>query len=211
LEEYEGAAEVDGQSQFTLILFVGMTVLGLFSEVINKAPSLIFSNVNYVKKVVFPIEILPVVSMVVALFHALISICVILVAMLSTTGKLYVTAILLPVVFFPLITLTLGAAWFLASLGVFLRDVGQTIGLITTALMFLSPVFYPVSAVPERFQFLLLLNPLTFVIEQSRHILIWGYSPDWIGLAQYTLFSVFFAWAGFAWFQKTRRGFADVL
>jgi lipopolysaccharide transport system permease protein len=99
----------------------------------------------------------------------------------------------------------------LASLGVFLRDMGQTIGIITTVLMFLSPVFYPVTAVPERFRPFIMAQPLTFIIEQAREVLIWGHLPNWTGLGIYTLIATLIAWAGYAWFQKTRKGFADVL
>jgi lipopolysaccharide transport system permease protein len=105
----------------------------------------------------------------------------------------------------------MGLAWILASLGVFLSDVGQTIGIITTLLMFLSPVFYPVTAVPERFRPFIMANPLTFIIEQAREVLIWGHLPNWLGLVAYTLAATLVAWAGYAWFQKTRKGFADVL
>jgi lipopolysaccharide transport system permease protein len=111
----------------------------------------------------------------------------------------------------PLIILTLGFAWLLASLGVFLRDVGQTIGLFTTVLMFLAPVFYPISAISPEFRPWMMLNPLTFVIEQMREVLIWGHLPNWTGLLIYTLGALVVAWVGFAWFQKTRKGFADVL
>ena len=121
------------------------------------------------------------------------------------------TVIFFPVVILPLLIATLGAAWFLASLGVFVRDVGQTVGIFTTVMMFLSPVFYPISALPEKFQFWLMLNPLTFVIEQSRTVIIFGKLPDWTGLGVYTAVSLIVAWAGFWWFQKTRKGFADVL
>jgi lipopolysaccharide transport system permease protein len=106
---------------------------------------------------------------------------------------------------------TLGLAWALAALGVFLRDVGQTIGIITTVLLFLSPVFYPVTAVPEKFRPFIMANPLTFIIEQAREVLIWGHIPDWIGLGIYTAAAIVVAWAGYALFQKTRKGFADVL
>lgn len=201
----------DSNTQFAVVLFVGMIVLSLFSEVVSRAPGLILSNVNYVKKVVFPIEILPVIAMGAALFHSLISLCVLLAALALFNGYLHWTAIFIPLILLPLVILTTGLAWMLASLGVFLRDVGQTIGIITTVLMFLSPVFYPVTAVPERFRSLIMANPLTFIIEQAREVLIWGHLPDWLGLGAYTLAAVAFAWAGYAWFQKTRKGFADVL
>ena len=201
----------DSKTQFAVVLFVGMIVLNLFSEVINRAPSLILFNINYVKKVVFPIEILPVVATGAALFHNLISLGVLITAFALFNGYVHWTIVFIPLVLLPLIIVTLGLAWILASLGVFLRDVGQAIGGVTTVLMFLSPVFYPVTAVPERFRPFIMANPLTFIIEQSREVLIWGHLPDWIGLGIYTSAAIVVAWAGYAWFQKTRKGFADVL
>jgi lipopolysaccharide transport system permease protein len=201
----------ESKTQFALLLFVGMIVLGLFSEVINRAPGLILSNVNYVKKVIFPIEILPVVAMGAALFHSLISLTVLVTAFAIFNSYLHWTVVFIPLVLLPLVILTLGLSWILASLGVFIRDVGQTIGLVTTVLMFLSPVFYPITAVPERFRQIIMANPLTFIIEQAREVLIWGHLPDWIGLGIYTFAATVIAWLGYAWFQKTRKGFADVL
>ena len=146
-----------------------------------------------------------------ALFHSLISLGVLLAAFALINGYLHWTVIFTPFVLLPLVIFTLGFAWLLASLGVFLRDVGQTIVIITTVLMFLSPVFYPVTAVPERFRSFIMANPLTFIIEQAREVLIWGHLPNWSGLGIYTLIAGAIAWAGYAWFQKTRKGFADVL
>lgn len=206
-----GAGGDDSKTQFAVLLFVGMIVMSLFSDVLNRAPALILGNVNYVKKVVFPLEILPVIAIGSALFHALISFGVLLAAFALFNGFLHWTLIFAPLVILPLVILTTGLAWILASLGVFLRDVGQTIGIITTVLMFLSPVFYPITAVPERFRPFIMANPLTFIIEQAREVLIWGHYPDWLGLGIYTLVAVAITWAGFAWFQKTRKGFADVL
>ncbi len=203
--------DADSKTQFAVTLFTGMIVLGLFSEVLNRAPGLILSNVNYVKKVIFPLEILPVVAMGAALFHSFISLSVLLAAFAIFNGFLHWTAVYIPFVLLPLVLLTLGLAWILASLGVFLRDVQQTIGLLTTVLMFLSPVFYPVSAVPEGFRAYIMANPLTFIIEQAREVLIWGHPPDWEGIGIYMLAATAIAWLGFAWFQKTRKGFADVL
>lgn len=206
-----GVDSEESKAQFAVVLFVGMIVHGLFAEVLNRAPSLILSNANYVKKVVFPLEILPVISMGAALFHGLISLAVLLMAFAIFNSYVHWTAIFTPLVLLPLIILTLGLGWILASLGVFLRDVGQTIGIITTVMMFLAPVFFPVTALPEEFRPWLLANPLTFIIEQAREVLIWGRQPDWIGLGIYTLTATIIAWIGYAWFQKTRKGFADVL
>jgi len=186
-------------------------VQGLFAEVLNRAPGLVLGNVNYVKKVVFPLEVLPVVSLGAALFHSLINLFVLLAAFVLFNGYVHWTALFAPLVLFPLIVATLGFAWILASLGVFIRDVGQTIGIIMTVSMFLSPVFYPITAVPEEYRLWIMANPLTFIIEQAREVLIWGRLPDWGGLAIYLLAALGVAGIGFAWFQKTRKGFADVL
>lgn len=201
----------DSKTQFAVLLFVGMIVLSLFSDVLNRAPGLILGNVNYVKKVVFPLEILPVIAVGAALFHSLISLGVLLAAFILFNGYLHWTLVFTPLVLLPLVILTTGLSWILASLGVFLRDVGQTIIIFTTMLMFLSPVFYPITAVPERFRPFIMANPLTFIIEQAREVLIWGHFPDWLGLGIYSLLATAIAWAGYAWFQKTRKGFADVL
>jgi lipopolysaccharide transport system permease protein len=201
----------ESKTQFAVVLFVGMIVHGLFAEVLNRAPSLILSNVNYVKKVVFPLEILPVIVMGAALFHSIISLGVLLAAFALFNGYLHWTVVFTPLVLLPLVILATGLAWMLASLGAFLRDVGQTIGIITMVLMFLAPVFYPVTAVPEEFRPWLMANPLTFIIEQAREVLIWGRGPDWTGLGTYTVVAMAITWAGYAWFQKTRKGFADVL
>lgn len=205
------AGAEESKTLFAVVLFVGLIVHGLFAEVMNRAPVLILSNSNYVKKVVFPIEILPVISLMTALFHASVSLAVMLLAFLLFNGYLHWTAVLIPVVLFPLIILTLGLAWMLASLGVFLRDVGQTIGIITTVMLFLAPVMYPITAVPAGFRPFIMANPLTFIIEEARKVLVWGELPNWAGLGLYLLIAGVIAWLGFAWFQKTRKGFADVI
>jgi lipopolysaccharide transport system permease protein len=201
----------ESKTQFAVVLFVGMITLSLFSEAINRAPRVIVSNVNYVKKVIFPLEILPVVALGAALVHSFISLFVLAIALVIFNGYLYWTAVFIPLVLLPLVILTMGFSWILASLGVFIRDVGQIVGMLTSILMFLSPIFYPISAVPERFRVYLMANPLTFIIEQGRDVLIWGHLPNWMGLGIYTFMAIIVAWLGFAWFQKTRKGFADVL
>jgi len=206
-----GVGGEESKIDFAVVLFVGLIVHGFFAECLNRAPALVLSNVNYVKKVVFPLEILAWVALGSALFHAVISLVVLLVAKLLVGQGLEWTVLLVPAVFTPLMLGTVGLTWFVASLGVYLRDVGQTIGIITSALLFLSPVFYPLSAIPENYRLIVLLNPLTFVIEQARQVLIWGEFPDWLGLSLYTAASFIVAWLGFWWFQRTRRGFADVV
>jgi lipopolysaccharide transport system permease protein len=197
--------------EFALVLFAGLIVFNLFAECIGRAPSLILSNPNYVKKVVFPLEILPFVVLLAALYHALISLGVWLAAYIVLFGVPHATVFVLPMVILPFTLFIMGLSWSLASLGVFLRDVSQFIGIVVTTLMFLSPVFYPASALPESFRHLLYINPLTPVIEMTRDVLFWGNVPNFTMLAIYWLATGFIAWLGFAWFQKTRKGFADVL
>ncbi len=208
---WHGIGGNESKTQFAVVLFVGIIILNFIIEVLNRAPNLIIANINYVKKVVFPIEILPIVAIVSALFHSLVSLSVLLIAFLIFNSFLNWTIIFLPLVLLPLVFLIIGVAWMLASVGTFLRDVGQSIGILTTVMMFLSPVFYPLTAVPERFRPFILANPPTFIIEQAREVIIWGHAPDWFGLFIYFAISFSVAWLGFAWFQKTRKGFADVL
>ncbi len=206
-----GAGGEESKVAFAIILFVGMVIHGLFAECVQRAPGLILSNVNFVKKVVFPLEILPWVSLATALFHAAISLLVLLAFVFLTTLHIEWSVVFLPLVILPLVLATMGAAWFLAAIGVFVRDIGQAIGLLTTVMMFLVPVFYPVSALPKEYQLWIHANPLTFIIEEARNVLIWGRLPYWLGLGIASVAGVLLAWAGFWWFQKTRKGFADVL
>lgn len=201
----------ESKTEFALVLFAGLMVFSLFSECINRAPGLVLANVNYVKKVIFPLEILPVVALGSAGFHLLISLLVWLVFYIIFFGLPGAAIFLLPVVLLPLVLMTLGLGWLLASLGVYLRDVTQVIGVVTTVLMFLSPIFYPVVALPEEFRPVMQASPLTLVVEQARDVMIWGETPNWSAWSVYFLLSSIIAWLGFAWFQKTRKGFADVL
>lgn len=201
----------DSKTEFALLLFAGLIIFNLFSECISRAPGLILANVNYVKKVVFPLEVLPWVSMGGALFHFAVSLVVWLVAYGVLFGVPHWHALLLPLVVFPLMLFVMGLNWGLASLGVYLRDIGQIIGILLTMLMFLTPIFYPASALPEAFQSIMLFNPLTLPIEMARDLLFWGQVPNLTTLIMYTVGSTACALFGFAWFQKTRKGFADVV
>jgi lipopolysaccharide transport system permease protein len=206
-----GVVGDETHANFAVILFVGLIVHGLFSEVATRAPNLILANVSYVKRVVFPLEVLPWVAMGSALFHTLISLVVLLLAQLLLSHHVPWTAMLFPLILAPLVFGTMGVAWFLTSIGVYVRDVGQTISIVTTIMLFLAPVFYPISALPPSFQTVMHLNPLTFVIEEGRKLLLFGQLPNWGGWALYLAASIASAWCGFWWFQKTRKGFADVV
>lgn len=201
----------ESKTEFALVLFSGLIVFNLFAECINRAPNLISSNANYVKRVIFPLEILPFVNLLSALFHSIISLGVWLIAYSAFFGTPHLTAFYLPLIILPLMLFIMGLCWILASLGVYLRDVGQFIGVATTVLMFMSPIFYPATALPDFYRNLLYLNPLTAVVEQTRAVLYFGQMPNFGLLAIYWLIAAIIAWLGFAWFQKTRTGFADVL
>jgi lipopolysaccharide transport system permease protein len=206
-----GTAGNESRVDFALSLFAGLIVFGFFAEVVNQAPKQIITNRNYVKKVVFPLEILSWVSLGSGLVRSLISLAVLLLAQMIVNHSFAWTVVFFPLVILPLILLSLGIAWFLAALGVYLRDIGQITSVLTTMLMFLSAIFYPVSALPERLQPWLRLNPLLVTIDESRKVLLRGSLPDWNWLGIALVLGLAIASSGFWWFQKTRKGFADVL
>ena len=205
------SAASDSKFEFAMVLFAGLMVYAVFAECINREPGLILANTSYVKKVVYPLEILPWISLGSAVFHLGISFLVWLLAYLVFFGLPSPSILLFPLVLVPLFLLTVGMSWWLASLGVYLRDVAQLVGIITTALMFLSPIFYAISSVPENFRFIMHLNPLTPIIEQARVVLFGRGGVDLLLLLYCYVSSLIIACLGFAWFQKTRKGFADVL
>jgi lipopolysaccharide transport system permease protein len=197
--------------QFALIAFLGMIIFNLFSETINRSTNIILLNVNFVKKVLFPLEVLPLVVLGSAFIHFLIGFFILCIAFLIINHYLYWTSIFLPLIWAPFIFIVLGLSWILAACGVYFRDIGQIIGVITAGLTFLSPIFYPISIIPKKLQFWIALNPLTFVMEQSRRVFIWGEAIDWFAWGIYCLISLIVLWAGFCVFQKSRKGFSDVL
>jgi len=199
------------KTEFALLLFAGLIVYNLFAECINRAPSLIMSNNHYVTRVVYPIEIFPVINLGSAIFHMAISLVVWLLAYTVLFGMPHATTLYLPVILFPLGFFILGLCWLLSSLGVYLRDVNQIISIITTALLFLSPIFYSADRLPPQFQIIMHINPLSGVIEQTRNALFWGIGPSPSLLALQYVGAALVCCLGFAWFQKTRKGFADVI
>jgi lipopolysaccharide transport system permease protein len=200
-----------GAGEFALIAFCGLAAFGLFAECVGRAPSLVTSVPSFVKKVVFPLEILPLAALGAALFHLLVSLALLLAAQLVLVGWIPWTALLLPLVTLPAVFVCLGAMWFLSSVGVFVRDLEQAIGLGVQLLFFLTPIVYPVEIVPERLRPLLLLNPMASVVENTRRVLLWGQLPDFAALAAWVGVTAIFMVLGYAWFVRTRRAFADVL
>ncbi len=206
-----GVESGEGKAAFALALFMGLITFSVFSEVANSAPSLVLGNANYVKKVVFPLEILPLVRLCSTLINAVFSLGVLFAGILIINHFIHWTALLLPLIWLPMMMFTLGCGFFLASLGVFVRDIGTVIGVLTTMLFFLTPIFYPISAVPEQFRIFCRINPIAIFVEDARRVVLWGLSPDWpwffFGMALSVAVLIF----GFVWFMKSKKAFADVI
>ena len=200
-----------GTADYALMLFAGLIVFNAFAECLNNSPSLIAANPNYVKKVVFPLEVLPWVTALAAILHAMIGIAVWFVGYFILVGVPGPAALLFPAVLVALFPVLLGVGWLLSAIGVVVRDVGQLAGLVAHALLFLTPIFYSIDAVPPLLQRLLLLNPLTFVVEQLRIVLFYGRVPDLRGLAVYFALACAFAALALAVFRRMRPRFADLV
>lgn len=196
---------------FAAALFAGLLVYNLFAECIGKAPYLITSNSNYVKKIVFPLEVLSVVTVLAALFHFAVAYAVVIVLVLFSSWELTWTVLLTPLIVLPMLMLIMGLTWGLSALGVFLRDIGQIIQPVLTALMFLSPIFYPLSSVSPKLRWIYHLNPLTFVVEDLRGALLHQQGPNWQHWLVFTLLCAVTMGLGFLFFQRTRKGFSDVI
>lgn len=206
-----GSTQPTPKGEFALILYCGLTAFNLFSTVINRSPGLVLAVPNYVKKVVFPLEILPVVATGSAAFTSLINVLLILAGSLLVQHTLSPTFWLLPLAYIPLLLLTLGLGWFLSSLGVFVRDIGQVTGVFMQALFFVTPIVYSTDSLPEWIRFLIGFNPLVPILDGFRRTLLWGSSPNWSSWALVTVLCALIAMLGFAWFSITKKGFADVM
>lgn len=197
---------------FGLILFAGLLCHGLLAEVLVGSVGLITGNSQYVKKVVFPLEILSLVSLSNALFHMGLGMLILISIYLLTGNALHWTIFLVPVVLAPLLIFLLGASWFISVLGVYVRDLSQVIGVLMTVLLFLGPIVYPFDAIPEAMQvYVLWLNPLTIIVESLRAVLLFGQMPNWTHLGLYTLGAIAMLIIGAWFFNRTRDGFADVI
>lgn len=205
----DGAGETT--LNFAIVLFLGLTIHAVIGEVLTKSPTLITSNPNFVKKIVFPLELLSYVTLLNAIVTFLISFGLLLIFIFIELQRIPLTALLFPLVLLPYFVLLLGLSWFLAALGVYLRDIQQLVGTLSTLLLFLSPIFYSINILPENLQSLIFLNPLSFIVESARAVLIYGKLPDFIGLGIYSLVALVIALLGYRFFQKVRPGFADVL
>jgi len=203
--------ESQGFLDYALILFTGIIVFEIFAGCVNRTPKLISENVNFVKKVVFPLEILPVSILFSVVLESFMSLSLVVIGCAINQGAVHWTLVYLPLAYAPLIMLTMGACWFLSSIGVFLRDVGNVITILVQLFFFATPIIYPLSAVPEPFRSILALNPMAVIIDSFRRIVLWGQPPVWESLGLVTLISALVMLAGYAWFMNIKKVFADVL
>ena len=204
---------VEGESRisFAVVLFSGMIVHSFFAECLNRAPGLITSNPNYVKKMVFPLEMLSLMTLFSALLHLFVSFGVLMLFCLIAGFDVHAGTLLVPVILIPLVLMSLGLSWMVASLGVYLRDLSQVVGMITVIALFLGPVFYPIEALPETYRSALVWNPITLPVTQLRDLVLWGNPIQWRLWGISLAFGFAICQTGYWWFQKSRRGFADVL
>lgn len=204
-------ANADTTADFALVLFAGLLVFNFFSEVLVTAPMLIAGQPNYVKKVVFPVVMLPAIRVAAALVTALISLVILLVAQWWVSGGVPFRALAAPIVLVEMIPMLLGIAWAISALGVYLRDITHFIGIIASVMLFVSPIFFPPSSIPAKLSLLIDLNPLVEPMHVLRLLTVQSGPIGWSGLVIHFVASVVFAFLGLALFRRLSRGFADVL
>jgi lipopolysaccharide transport system permease protein len=200
-----------GDTSFSIVLFSGLIVHGLLADVLNRSPNLVTAHTNLVKRVIFPVEILPWALLISSCFHTAANVLVFVLLRFVMDGRFDLTIVLLPIVLLPLAVLTLGIAWFLSALSVYVKDLNQLIGVVSIALLFLSSAMMPLDSVPEQYRWVFLANPLTFIIDQSRAVMLWGVMPNWSDLLLYLVAASGFAYGGLAFFKAASKGFSDVL
>ena len=198
-------------TEYALMLFAGLIVFNAFSECLIKSSTLISSNPNFVKKVVFPLELLPVVTVAAVLVHALIAIAVWYAGYIIIFGIPHLSSLFFPIILTCLIPILLGIALLFSAIGVVVRDINQVTGMLNHALLFLTPIFYSIEAAPPILRTALIMNPLTFIVEQLRAILFLGHMPNFTGLFIYFLVATLFAWCSLLLFRRLRPTFADMV
>lgn len=201
----------DSIATFSLIIFAGLIIHGFFAECLSKASTIITANTSYVKKVMFPLEILPWQLVLGAFFHLAINLIVLIGAILIVNHRIPPTLIYLPVVLVPFVLMMLGISYFVAAISVYFRDTNQIISPLVTAALFLSSAVVPINSIPRALLPVFNANPITLIVNQLRNIALWDKSPDWASLGIYTCIAIALTVAGAWTFDKLRGGFADVL
>lgn len=206
-----GGHSDESKIAFAIVLFSGIIIHTFYAECLNRAPSLIVIHANYVKKVVFPLEILPWMVLLSALLHFLVSFGALVVFCLLCGVTIHAGALLIPVALLPLVLMIMGMSWILASLGVYLRDLSQVVAMLVTISLFLAPIFYPIENLPQVYRDILTWNPITLPVVQLRNLMLWAKPFEWGAWAVSLVIGVVVCQIGYWWFQKSRRGFADVV
>lgn len=200
-----------GRGTFAIVMFCGMALYTIFAECVSGNCAVITSNPNFVKKVIFPLEILPLAQTLSSFILGTVWFVLLFLGTIFIYGTISWTMLLLPLVLIPLFLFSLGVSYFVASFGVFVRDTSYVVQVILQILFFMTPIFYPIKAVPEEYRWPLQVNPLTLMIEEARNVFLYGRLPSWEFLGIAFLVSLLTLQLGFAWFYKTKKGFADVL
>jgi len=206
-----GIIENETGADYAIGIFFGLTLFGFIGEVMAVAPTIIIANPNFVKKVVFPLEILPAAHVAAAGFHLLISLGLALIFLVVFGRTIHPELIWLPVIIFPLILLALGVTWIFATLGVFFRDIGQLMQFLTLSLMYSSAVFFSATKIPASMWVFLKFNPLLLAIELARNTALWAQPMNYHHLGYLYLFSIVTCHVGYVMFRKMKPAFSDVL
>ena len=202
----------EGPADFALAMFAGLIVFNYFSECITRAPNLIMMNTNYVTKIVFPLEILPVTTVLASLVHTLVSLIPLWIGVLLLDGHLPRTILVWPVLLLPLCAFNLGIVWLVSALGVFLRDLNEIVVAVVQILLYASAIFYPITTDKlGDFYPIVRYNPVAFLVEQSRLLAVYGDSINWPGYGWTTLVSLVFMLGGYTVFMRVKHVFADVI
>ena len=205
------SVDTNDKYQFAMTMFCGLSVFNVMAETMNRSTGLIMQNTNYVKKVMFPLELLPFVTVITAMFNCVVSLVILIVARLVIYKSISPMVLLLLPALIPILIISVGVGLFLSSLSVFLRDMGSIISVIVAVLMYATPVFYSSAAVPEKYRLISNLNPLTYIIENVRRIILYD---EWINLQWYIsslITALVFYAIGLLVFKRSKEGFADVL
>jgi len=204
-------AHPESRIDYALGILLGLSVFHLFAEVLGTAPTVIVTNPNFVKKVVFPLEILPASSVGASVFHATISLVLALVGIVFVGPGLTANALWLPFILLPMLPLLLGIAWLISALGVFFRDISQLVGFFTMVLLYASCVFFPSSTLPPYAWAILRFNPLLLAVELLRDVVMWHQAINPFHLIYLYVSGTLACLVGYWCFRKTAPAFADVL
>jgi lipopolysaccharide transport system permease protein len=196
---------------FALYFLAGMLPWLAFSEPAGRAPQVILEHRNFVKKLIFPLETLPVNQVVAGFVTELFALGVFLIMLLILRGGIPGTVLWLPVLVIPQLLFTLGLCWFLAATGAYLRDLGQIIGFVLTLWFFITPICYPDTKLPHQVLFVLGKNPIYILVRGYRAILLEHHAPEVLPIVKLWVLSIVVFLLGHAWFYRLRKAFADVI